>query len=222
MDHHPRVLEQRVQALAVGRRVGQRDERVALHQEHEQEGLHQGQEEHGPAFEGARGPHQHHSHQAAVERPQEEGPLLAAPEARDQVIRGQVARAVLVDVFDLELVGEDQPQQIYARCDQGQRHDGEEAARQGAQAQDAAAHREVQRHRAQRGQEPGPDECVSEEHRRLSPTLRPPPARRSSPAAAASPGTSRGTSPAACARGTRPPATGRWPRCRAPGRSCPA
>ena len=94
MDHHPRVLQQRVHALPVHRRQGCRQslveaERVLSDQQQDQRQQGQVVDHHDPRLVRARKLHQGQAEEHPPEDPQQEAALLSGPERGDQVVQRQ-------------------------------------------------------------------------------------------------------------------------------------
>jgi hypothetical protein len=120
MDHHPVVLEQGVQPLAVDRRLAQHHEGVLAHQDEQQAEQGEGVDPHHRRLAAAGGPPHQQAEQGAPEEPDHEAPLLAGPEGGELVVPGQVHPRVLEDVLHPEV----------ARHQQQQQHQGGEQDRQ--------------------------------------------------------------------------------------------
>ena len=107
MSHHPGVVQERVEPLAVDRHHRRDPERVPRQHQEQQERLHQAHdrqrrpgEQPGLAQEG--GPDER-----AEQRPQQDAALLAGPRRGDRHRGLERARAVLRDVHVLEAVGDE-------------------------------------------------------------------------------------------------------------------
>ena len=107
VDHHPVVLEQRVEPGAVGRRLRQHDEGVLAHQDEQQAEEGEGVDPHHrrldrlPAERASGRPMS-----VPQKQPDQEAPLLAGPEGGDLEVAGEVEAGVLGDVLDAEVAAQ--------------------------------------------------------------------------------------------------------------------
>ena len=111
MDRHPGVLEERVQALPVGRETAGREGQEGPAHDRDQGEHHERQveEEHRGRGERVLHPHHHQAERAGDERPQQERALLPAPQPGQDVAQLHRARPVGRNVLVAEVVREEQP-----------------------------------------------------------------------------------------------------------------
>ena len=141
MNHHLRILEERIQTVAVGRERAFHDgERVRREiQDHQKENLHRGHDDRSVREQplvGFVAQAQHESVTAQQERPEQQRPFLPGPEHGELICSRQVAIAVMENVGYGEIIaksGEDQD-------DRRQQH-GAESGNPGAARGFSQAHR---------------------------------------------------------------------------------
>ncbi len=116
MDHHLRILQQRIQAEAVGGNgsLHQREGRRGEVEQQEEEDLHAGEDGRGIGGEPDVDLVAHAQHEAVggeQPRPEEQRAFLPGPERGELVRAGQGAVGMVEDVGDGEIVGESGPDQ---------------------------------------------------------------------------------------------------------------
>ena len=127
MNHHLGILEERIEAVAVGGDGAgiERKRRRGEAQDRKEEDLNAGQDRAGVGVEldvGLVAQAQHKAVHAQQPRPEQQRTLLAAPQGGELVSSGEGAVGVLKDVGDGKIVGKDRPDQS-----KGGRGDGNKA-----------------------------------------------------------------------------------------------
>ncbi len=219
MDHHPGVLQQRVQPDAVLRRRRREQLERALPAE-DRDDPEEAREvdDHHRRLELLRAAPDDQADQRAPEAPEQERALLPSPEGGDEEVERQVAARVGVDVGDVEAVLEQKGHQHRRGRDDARREGRVEAARERQQFR-AAVGAPVGRRRSDPREKGSPDgghagpEVVGA-HGEGSTTGAPPPWPTCSSSPPRRPGTWRGIS-----RGASPPrrarsGSARWRRSR--------
>ena len=130
VDDHPKVLQQRIEAHALGRHNRQQFERIRHEDEQQRkESLRCGQYDHGVGSQlpvpGGLAQHQQACEHCQHPQPEELRALQPGPERGQNVGRLEVAAHVLVDVSDLIFPAEEQDQQ-YDSSDGGQQGRGQQ------------------------------------------------------------------------------------------------
>ena len=158
MDHHPGVLEERVQSDPVRRRRRREQLERALLAE-DRDDAEEGREIHdhhrGLLLLGAAPDEE--ADDRSPEAPEEEGALLARPEGRDQEMERQIEARVRVDVGHVESVLEQQRHLDGRGRDDRQRERRVGRARQGKEILPAAVHAQVRHRRGETREESPPD-----------------------------------------------------------------